>query len=328
MGRGINLASVILVVIVTVERAFLCERRHTLMRPAILPAPSTFWHMREKLRLDTLLVERGLFESRARAAAAVMAGDVALGAERSRAAKPGVMVARDVQITVTGRPRYVSRGGLKLERALSSFDVSPADRLCLDVGASTGGFTDCLLKAGAARVICVDVGYGDLDWRLREDPRVSVMERVNARHLTPERLPYRPSLIVIDVSFISLAKVLPAVAACAAPQFDLLALVKPQFELSRGRVGKGGVVARAADRLEALVGAGEAARAAGLGVHAYCASGLPGPAGNRESFMWCSEGARPGTADLVAAALAAEPEADLEANSSGSRGAAAEIAAR
>jgi 23S rRNA (cytidine1920-2'-O)/16S rRNA (cytidine1409-2'-O)-methyltransferase len=327
MGRGTNLASVILVVIVTVERAFLCEGRHIPPRTAMLPAPSTFWHMRQKLRLDALLVERGLFESRSRAAAAVMAGEVMFGPERRRAAKPGSMVARDVELEVAVRRRYVSRGGLKLERALSSFDVSPDGRLCLDVGASTGGFTDCLLKAGAARVTCVDVGYGELDWRLREDPRVSVLERVNARHLSPELLPYRPALITIDVSFISLAKVLPAVAACAAPRFDLLALVKPQFELGRGRVGKGGVVARARDRLEALVGAGEAARAAGLGVHGYCSSGLPGPAGNRESFMWCTEGAREGTEDLFAAALEAEREADPGADPEGDPKAAAEMAA-
>jgi 23S rRNA (cytidine1920-2'-O)/16S rRNA (cytidine1409-2'-O)-methyltransferase len=280
--------------------------------------------MLQKLRLDALLVERGLFESRSRAAAAVMAGEVALGSERRRAAKPGTMVAHDVVIEVAARRRYVSRGGLKLERALACFDVSPEGRLCLDVGASTGGFTDCLLTAGAAQVTCVDVGYGELDWRLREDPRVSVLERVNARYLTPEALPYRPALIVIDVSFISLGKVLPAVAACAAPRFDLLALVKPQFELGRGRVGKGGVVSRARDRLEALVGAGEAARAAGLGVHGYCASGVPGPAGNRESFMWCTEGAREGTADLVAAALEAEPEAGAKAGSK----AVTEMAAR
>ena len=162
------------------------------------------------------------------------------------------------------------------------------------MGASTGGFTDCLLQAGAARVTCVDVAYGELDWRLREDPRVTVLERMNARGLSPDQLPYAPDLIVVDVSFIGLAKVLPAIAACAATRFDLLALVKPQFEVGRDRVGKGGVVRGASDRLEALVSAGEAARHADMSVQGYCSSGLPGPAGNRESFVWCTEPARDG----------------------------------
>ncbi len=274
--------------------------------------PLTYACMGERVRLDTLMVERGLFGSRNRAAAAVMAGEVTLGPERRRAAKPGTLLPADAEIAVAQGPRYVSRGGLKLERALASFEVSVAGRLCLDVGASTGGFTDCLLQAGAERVTCVDVAYGELDWRLREDPRVIVVERVNARHLEPGQLPYAPGLVVIDVSFISLAKVLPAVVACAAPSFDLLALVKPQFELGRGRVGTGGVVRGAADRLEALVSAGEAARDAGLAVHSYCSSGLPGPAGNRESFMWCTEPSRAGAGDLVAAALEAEPDAETE----------------
>ena len=264
--------------------------------------------MRDRIRLDALLVERGLCESRTRAAAAVMAGDVTLGADGVRASKPGALVDRTAEVRVAQRPRFASRGGLKLERALGCFAVPVEGRLCLDVGASTGGFTDCLLQHGAAHVACVDVGYGELDWRLREDPRVTVLERLNARKLAPGLLPYRPDLIVVDVSFISLAKVLPAVAACAAPRFDLLALVKPQFELGRGRVGKGGVVRRREDRLEALVAAGESARDIGLGVQGYCSSGLPGPAGNRESFMWCTEGERAGVQQLIAAARAAEPE--------------------
>ncbi len=265
--------------------------------------------MRDRIRLDALLVERGLCESRSRAAAAVMAGEVTLGGG-ARAAKPGTLVDRDVELQVEAGPRFVSRGGLKLERALGCFAVPVEGRRALDVGSSTGGFTDCLLQRGAQHVVCVDVGYGDLDWRLREDPRVTALERVNARHLQPGRLPYRPDLIAMDVSFISLAKVLPAVAACAEPRFDLLALVKPQFELGRGRVGKGGVVRRAEDRLEALVAAGEAARAAGLSVQGYCSSGLPGPAGNRESFVWCTERARAGVEDLITAARAAEPDSE------------------
>jgi 23S rRNA (cytidine1920-2'-O)/16S rRNA (cytidine1409-2'-O)-methyltransferase len=265
--------------------------------------------MNRRSRLDTLLVERGLFESRSRAAAAVMAGEVRTGPRRLPASKPGMLVAVDAELEVAERRRYASRGGHKLERALACFGIEVEGRLCLDVGASTGGFTDCLLQAGAARVTCVDVAYGELDWRLREDPRVTVLERVNARRLRPDQLPYAPDLIVVDVSFIGLAKVLPALAACAATRFDLLALVKPQFEVGRDRVARGGVVRNPTDRLEALVSVGEAARHAGMSVQGYCSSGLPGPAGNRESFVWCTEAAREGVHDLVAVAREAEPEA-------------------
>jgi 23S rRNA (cytidine1920-2'-O)/16S rRNA (cytidine1409-2'-O)-methyltransferase len=265
--------------------------------------------MGTRKRLDAVLVERGLFESRSKAAASILAGAVRLGADRERASKAGMLVSDDVEVDVDRGPRYVSRGGLKLERALASFGLEAQGRLCLDVGASTGGFTDCLLQAGAASVAAVDVAYGELHWRIRQDPRVTVLERLNARALGPAQLPYAPDLIVIDVSFIGLAKVLPAVAGCAAPRFDLLALVKPQFELGRGRVGKGGVVRRPEDRLEALVGAGEAALRLGLAVQRYCSSGLPGPAGNEESFIWCTEGERAGVDDLSAAAREVETEA-------------------
>ena len=265
--------------------------------------------MSARKRLDTLLVERGLFDSRSKASASVLAGEVRLGPGRERAAKPGMMVADGVELDVQAAPRYVSRGGLKLERALARFDVSPEGRLCLDAGASTGGFTDCLLKGGAAHVVALDVAYGELHWDLRRDPRVTVIERANAREIDPEALPYAPELTVVDVSFIGLEKVLPAVARAAATHFDLLALVKPQFQLGRSRVGKGGVVRRPEDRLEALVAVGEAARALGLSVQGYCASGVPGPAGNRESFIWCAEGSRLGLEDLVAAARVAEPDA-------------------
>jgi 23S rRNA (cytidine1920-2'-O)/16S rRNA (cytidine1409-2'-O)-methyltransferase len=258
--------------------------------------------MAAKKRLDTLLVERGLFESRNKASASVLAGEVRVGPGRERAAKPGMMITEEIEVEVAQAPRYVSRGGLKLERALACFDVSPEGRLCLDVGASTGGFTDCLLAGGAAHVIALDVAYGSLHWKLRQDPRVTVIERANARELASAELPYAPELITIDVSFIGLAKVLPAVASRAAARFDLLALVKPQFELGRGRVGKGGVVRRPEDRLEALVQVGEAALALDLAVLGYCDSGLPGPAGNRESFIWCAERSRGGTDDLVTAA--------------------------
>jgi 23S rRNA (cytidine1920-2'-O)/16S rRNA (cytidine1409-2'-O)-methyltransferase len=262
-----------------------------------------------KRRLDTLLAERGLFESRSRAAAAVLAGEVRLGDHGLRAEKPGQLVAEDVPVTVAEPPPFVSRGGIKLANALDALGVSARGRRCLDVGASAGGFTDCLLQRGAAAVIALDVAYGQLHWRLRGDPRVTVIERKNARTLDPDELPFRPDLVVADVSFISLAKVLPALVRCTAPRFDCLALVKPQFEVGRERVGKGGVVRSADDRREALVAVGELAREQlALTVLGFAASGVPGPAGNRESFVWLAEGGRVGSvADLWAAAREAEP---------------------
>jgi 23S rRNA (cytidine1920-2'-O)/16S rRNA (cytidine1409-2'-O)-methyltransferase len=260
-----------------------------------------------KMRLDTLLHRRGLFESRARAAASVMAGEVRLGTDGARAAKPGQLVAEDVALAVDERPRFVSRGGIKLANALAATGVDPSGRRCLDVGASTGGFTDCLLQAGAAHVVALDVAYGELDWRLRTDDRVTVIERTNARAVAPADLPYAPDLIVADVSFISLTKVLPAVIACAAPRFDALAMVKPQFEVGRGRLGKGGVVRDAADRRDALVAVASAAVDLGAAVLGFAPSGLPGPKGNRETFLWLAEGGRDGAVtDLAAAAAAAE----------------------
>jgi 23S rRNA (cytidine1920-2'-O)/16S rRNA (cytidine1409-2'-O)-methyltransferase len=260
-----------------------------------------------KRRLDTLLAERGLYETRSRAAAAVMAGDVRV--EDRPARKPGEMVAEDADVQVAERPAFVSRGGVKLANALDSFGLEPAGRLALDVGASTGGFTDCLLQRGAASVIALDVAYGELHWTLRQDPRVMVVERRNARSLAPDELPYRPDLVVADVSFISLTKVLPAMLACAAERFDCLALVKPQFEAGRELVGKGGVVRSADDRRAALVNVSEAARGEmGASVMGFASSGLPGPAGNRESFVWLAEGGRQGSVDdLEAAARRAEP---------------------
>jgi 23S rRNA (cytidine1920-2'-O)/16S rRNA (cytidine1409-2'-O)-methyltransferase len=260
------------------------------------------------VRLDTLLAERGLFESRARAAASVMAGEVRLGGDGERAQKPGQLVDADVPVAVDERPRFVSRGGVKLANALAALAVDPAGRRALDVGASTGGFTDCLLQAGAAHVVALDVAYGELDWRLRNDERVTVLERRNARALAPGDLPYAPDLVVIDVSFISLTKVLPAVLACVAERHDVLALVKPQFEVGRGRVGKGGVVRDAELRRAALVDVGHAARGLGAGVLGFASSGLPGPKGNRESFVWLAEGGRDGDlTDLDAAARRVEP---------------------
>ena len=260
-----------------------------------------------KRRLDTLLAERGLFESRSRAAAAVIAGDVRVAGRPAR--KPGELVADEADVAVTEAPPFVSRGGVKLANALDAFGIDPSGRKALDVGASTGGFTDCLLGRGAARVIALDVAYGELHWKLRNDERVVVIERRNARSLDADELPYEPDLIVADLSFISLTKVLPAVVAAAAPRFDLLAMVKPQFELGRERVGRGGVVRSADDRRDALVSVGEFARdELGLAVLGYAASGLPGPAGNRETFAWLAEPGREGAAeDLEAEARKVEP---------------------
>jgi len=262
-----------------------------------------------KQRLDTLLAERGLFESRSRAAAAVIAGEVQLGGHGRRAEKPGQMVTGDVAVAVAQRPPFVSRGGIKLRNALDVLAVDVRGRRCLDAGASTGGFTDCLLQRGAEAVVALDVAYGELHHSLREDPRVIVLERTNARSLDPAALPWRPNLIVADLSFISLAKALPGVLACAAERFDCLAMVKPQFEVGRERVGRGGVVRSAADRREALVSVGRSMRdSLGLAVLGYAFSGLPGPAGNYESFVWIAEGAREGAIDdLEAAAREVEP---------------------
>jgi 23S rRNA (cytidine1920-2'-O)/16S rRNA (cytidine1409-2'-O)-methyltransferase len=243
-------------------------------------------------RIDSLLSERGLAPSRTSAAASVRAGLVRLGPDGPLAEKPGQLVGDEVELLLEEPPRYVSRGGLKLENAIAALGVTGARRSCLDVGASTGGFTDCLLRHGAERVIALDVGYGQLDWGLRNDPRVHVMERVNARHLTPEDLHWAPELVTVDVSFISLARVLPAVARCLAPGGEVLALIKPQFELGPDRVGRGGVVRSAEDRRDALLSAAQAASAAGLRLRGFAPSGLPGPKGNRETFMWCAADGR------------------------------------
>jgi 23S rRNA (cytidine1920-2'-O)/16S rRNA (cytidine1409-2'-O)-methyltransferase len=248
-----------------------------------------------KRRLDTLLAERGLFASRTRAAASVMAGEVQLGPGRRTAGKPGEMVEADELVTVRERPQYASRGGIKLANALDATGIRVEGRSALDVGASTGGFTDCLLQRGARAVTAIDVGYGDLDYALRTDPRVHVLERTNARALRAEMLPAlaaAPDLATIDVSFISLTKVLAPVLACLSGAYDVLALVKPQFELGRGRVGKGGVVRDAGERREALVSVGRAALDLGVAVLGYHSSGLPGPKGNRETFIWLADPAR------------------------------------
>ncbi|MFM9127615.1 MAG: TlyA family RNA methyltransferase [Solirubrobacterales bacterium] len=259
--------------------------------------------MTGRVRLDNLLAERGLFPSRTKAAAAVMAGEVRI--DGSPAGTPGQLVSEDLELEIAERPRYVSRGGTKLERALELTGVDPEGLLCLDVGASTGGFTDCLLQRGAAGVACVDVGYGELAWELRTDPRVTVIERTNARHLDPDDLPFRPGLVVADCSFISLTKILPAVLASAAPRYDALVMVKPQFELGKGRVGSGGVVRDPGERAEAVLGvASFAQEQCGAAVLGFAPSGLPGPKGNRETFIHLAEEGRPGALDDLAATVA------------------------
>ncbi len=261
----------------------------------------------KRVRIDSLLSERGIFPSRARAAASVLAGDVLVLPERRRARKPGEMVPENVELQVAQAPEFASRGGIKLANALGALGLEVAGRRALDIGASTGGFTDCLLQRGAEHVVALDVAYGALDWRLRSEERVTVIERRNARELTAEELPYAPNLIVIDVSFISLTKVLPAALGVTAPAFDCLAMIKPQFEVGRRQVGKRGVVRDPEARRRALVGVGQAADALGAAVLGYASSGLPGPKGNLETFIWLGEGSRGGVSDLEAAAREVEP---------------------
>jgi 23S rRNA (cytidine1920-2'-O)/16S rRNA (cytidine1409-2'-O)-methyltransferase len=257
----------------------------------------------KKSRIDAVLADRGLFASRSAAAGAVRAGEVRVGTDGPVALRPSQLVEPDADFVLQEGPRYASRGGFKLENALEALEIDVGDRDCLDVGASTGGFTDCLLQRGAACVAAVDVAYGQLDVRLRQDPRVHVIERLNARSLEPSDLPFVPSLATIDVSFISLTKILPAVARCLEPGGEVLAMVKPQFELGRERVGRG-VVRAAADRREAILAVAGAAEEIGLPVRGFASSGLPGPKGNRETFVWCGGG--PALEDPEVALLAVE----------------------
>ena len=251
--------------------------------------------MANRARLDTVLVEQGLFVSREQAQRAVMAGSVKLGDRVLN--KSSLLIERDARLSITTPPKFVGRGGLKLEGGLEYFRIDPAGATALDIGASTGGFTDCLLQRGAGRVIALDVGRGQLDWSLRNDPRVEVLEGLNARELVPERLPYEADLAVIDVSFISLAKVLGPVADGVAADGSLLAMVKPQFELGRGRVGKGGVVRSAEERAEAVAAVVAAAEGLGLHPQGVAPAGLPGPKGNREVFVLLAR--RPGLEDVA-----------------------------
>jgi len=261
-----------------------------------------------RARLDAELVRRGLARSREQAGELVAAGLVAVAGQR--AAKPATQVARDTPITVTesGEPGYVSRGGHKLVGALAAFvpaGLVVQGRSCLDAGASTGGFTDVLLRAGAAHVVAADVGYGQLAWSLRTDPRVTVMDRVNVRTL--DRVSPVPGLVVADLSFISLTLVLPALVGCAAPDADFVLLVKPQFEVGKGRVGAGGVVRETTDRSAAVHRVTAAAGQLGLGVEGVTASPLPGPAGNVEYFVWLRRGAPPLDEDELQRAIEEGP---------------------
>jgi 23S rRNA (cytidine1920-2'-O)/16S rRNA (cytidine1409-2'-O)-methyltransferase len=238
-----------------------------------------------KERLDKLLVERGLCESRTRAQALILAGEVVVGDHA--VSKPGTLIDRAAAIRLkAGAQPYVSRGGLKLRGALDAFAVQVEGAVCLDVGASTGGFTDCLLQAGAARVYALDVGYGQLAWSLAHDPRVVVMDRQNIRKLEPGQIPEPIDLAVADCSFISLVKVLPHLPAVLRAGADVIALVKPQFEVGRERVGKGGVVRDDEARREALASVEQAARALGFEVRGHLASPIAGREGNREWLLW------------------------------------------
>jgi 23S rRNA (cytidine1920-2'-O)/16S rRNA (cytidine1409-2'-O)-methyltransferase len=233
------------------------------------------------------LVRRGLFPSRARAQAAVMAGRVRV--DGRAVDKPGTAVAENAALDVERAPEYVSRGGIKLANALDALGVDVTGASALDLGASTGGFTDCLLSRGAARVIALDVGYGQLDWRLRQDPRVTVMERTNARYLTPDQLPWAPDLVTCDLSFISIGTVWGAVVPCLAPGWRAIVMVKPQFEVGRERVGPGGVVRDPRAREDAVRGVIEVIEATGGRVIGTADSGLPGPKGNVEVFVYAED---------------------------------------
>jgi 23S rRNA (cytidine1920-2'-O)/16S rRNA (cytidine1409-2'-O)-methyltransferase len=237
----------------------------------------------EKMRLDVLLVERGLAPSRQRAQALLLAGQVRVNGARMD--KPGSQIASDARVEIAGETlRYSSRGGLKLEGALEDFGITPQGKICLDVGSSTGGFTDCLLQHGARRVYAVDVTTNQLDWKLQQDERVLMIEQ-NARYLRPEDIGEAAELLVMDVSFISVTKVLPAVVAASAPDSEFLILIKPQFELEKRDVGKGGIVRDPALHQKAIDGVLAAAARASLEVAGVRPSRLPGTEGNQEFFL-------------------------------------------
>ena len=241
-----------------------------------------------KIRLDVLLVERGLEETRQRAQAVIMSGQVFV--ERRRADKPGQSVSADAAVEVRGGLAYVSRGGLKLEKAMKAFPITLEGAACGDIGASTGGFTDCMLQNGARKVYAVDVGYGQLAWKLRSDPRVVCLERTNARYLSREQVPEALDFASVDVSFISLRLILPPLAALLREGGQIVSLVKPQFEAGRERVGKKGVVRDPAVHLEVLERYLDHAREAGLTVRGLTWSPIRGPEGNIEYLGFLEKG--------------------------------------
>ncbi len=242
-----------------------------------------------KERLDVLLVSRGLAQSREKARAVIMAGQVYVNGQKED--KAGSAFDEEAQIEVRGPVlRYVSRGGLKLEKALAAFPVSTEGKVCMDVGASTGGFTDCMLQNGAVRVYAVDVGRGQLDWKLREDPRVVCMEKTNIRYLTPDRVPERPVFASVDVSFISLTKVLPPLRELLAEEADVVCLIKPQFEAGREKVGKKGVVRDPAVHTDVIEKTEAFAKESGFDVRGLTWSPVKGPEGNIEYLVWLTRG--------------------------------------
>jgi 23S rRNA (cytidine1920-2'-O)/16S rRNA (cytidine1409-2'-O)-methyltransferase len=264
-----------------------------------------------RARLDAELVRRGLARSRGQAADLVAAGHVAVAGQP--ATNPATQVAPDAPVRVdrpAGIPDYASRGGRKLAGALATFEsrgLTVAGRRCLDAGASTGGFTDALLRAGATSVVAVDVGYGQLAWRLRQDERVAVLDRTNVRGLTPEQIGAPVDVVTADLSFISLRLVLAPLTACATADADFVLLVKPQFEVGRDRLGAGGVVRDPALRADSIASVALAAAPLGLGVAGVVASAHPGPAGNVEYFLWLRAGAPPLDAVALERAVAEGP---------------------
>jgi 23S rRNA (cytidine1920-2'-O)/16S rRNA (cytidine1409-2'-O)-methyltransferase len=250
-----------------------------------------------RARLDQLIVARGLARSRERAQALLLAGVVRV--DGRPAGKPGSTVSRDAAITLVERDHpFVGRGGVKLHAALEALHIDPEGVVALDIGASTGGFTDCLLRRGAGRVYALDVGVGQLDWSLRKDPRVVPLEGINARYLEPSHLPERVGLAVIDVSFISLRLILPVLPPLLEPGADLVPLVKPQFEVGRADVGPGGIVSDPARHLEVLVAVTQAAASAGLALQGGCPAAIRGAQGNQEYFLHLKPGAARRAGDL------------------------------
>ena len=239
--------------------------------------------MGKRQRLDLLLVERQLVVSREEGRRRILAGEVLVN--RQPVTKAGNLIDRAAPITVKAAPPYVSRGGVKLEKALREFAIEVAGKSAIDIGASTGGFTDCLLVHGAAKVIAVDVGYGQLDWKLRNDPRVVVLEKTNIRYLEPAGLPFIPTLATIDASFISLKLILPKVHSLIASEGTVVALIKPQFEVGKGKVGKGGVVRSAEEHRRVIDEISLAAVDCGYRVLAVTESPLMGPKGNKEFLL-------------------------------------------